>query len=270
KRVQAPPVGHLASRYPPDHSSSDHFSSDHFSSDSTSNSTSGSSSDHHSSDHSSSDHSSADHSSSGHSTSDQSLSGSPSTTPATTSDRRLHSPSHSAGPSHKRYRSPAATLPSSIPVLGALSPTRVDLLLPRKRFRDSYSSEDITKEDIDADVLADIEADVAAVEIAAAIEVEARIDAGIGIKVGVGVNREDEDEGEAESIGMLMPDAIERLEKLEDGVWGMYEHMMEIPLQRYLERDNMKLRGMLCVERQRIDSLRRHMSYTQEELRQIR
>ncbi|GJV94751.1 hypothetical protein Tco_1546328 [Tanacetum coccineum] len=37
-----------------------------------------------------------------------------------------------------------------------------------------------------------------------------------------------------------------------------------------LERDNMRLRGMLCVERERVNSLRRHMSYTQEELRQIR
>nr|GEU37920.1 putative reverse transcriptase domain-containing protein [Tanacetum cinerariifolium] len=37
-----------------------------------------------------------------------------------------------------------------------------------------------------------------------------------------------------------------------------------------LERDNMKLRGMLCVEREQIDSLRCHMAYTQEELRHIR
>ncbi|GJX11642.1 putative reverse transcriptase domain-containing protein [Tanacetum coccineum] len=32
----------------------------------------------------------------------------------------------------------------------------------------------------------------------------------------------------------------------------------------------MRLRDMLCVERDQIDSIRRHMSYTQEELRQIR
>nr|GEY41738.1 putative reverse transcriptase domain-containing protein [Tanacetum cinerariifolium] len=38
---------------------------------------------------------------------------------------------------------------------------------------------------------------------------------------------------------------------------------------RVFERDNMKLRGMLCVERERTDSLRRHMAYTHEELRQI-
>ncbi|GKB21553.1 hypothetical protein Tco_0855476, partial [Tanacetum coccineum] len=33
-----------------------------------------------------------------------------------------------------------------------------------------------------------------------------------------------------------------------------------------LERDNMRLRAMLCIERERIDNLRCHMAYTQEEL----
>ncbi|GJT61461.1 hypothetical protein Tco_1004994 [Tanacetum coccineum] len=37
-----------------------------------------------------------------------------------------------------------------------------------------------------------------------------------------------------------------------------------------LERDNMRLRGMLRVKRERVNSPRHHMSYTQEELRQIR
>ncbi|GJT82097.1 hypothetical protein Tco_1056439 [Tanacetum coccineum] len=134
--------------------------------------------DHHSSDHSSSDHSLADHSSSGHSTSNQSLSG-------------HSSPSHAAGPSRKRCKSPATIVPSSIPASGALSPTRSDILPPRKRFRDSYSLEDSAEEDIDTNVLAD----VAAIKAAAAVEVEARINAGIGIKVGVGVDRVDKGGG---------------------------------------------------------------------------
>ncbi|GJX31126.1 hypothetical protein Tco_0240981 [Tanacetum coccineum] len=33
-----------------------------------------------------------------------------------------------------------------------------------------------------------------------------------------------------------------------------------------LEKDNMRLRWMLCIERERVDSLRRHMSNTQEEM----
>ncbi|GKF52382.1 hypothetical protein Tco_0159292, partial [Tanacetum coccineum] len=57
------------------------------------------------------------------------------------SKRPLHSSSRSAGPSRKRYRSPVDSVPSSTPVMGSLAPTRADLLPPRKRFRDSYSSE---------------------------------------------------------------------------------------------------------------------------------
>ncbi|GJY36617.1 putative reverse transcriptase domain-containing protein [Tanacetum coccineum] len=36
---------------------------------------------------------------------------------------------------------------------------------------------------------------------------------------------------------------------------------------RVLKRDNMRLRAMLCIERERIDNLRHHMAYMQEELR---
>nr|GEX60271.1 putative reverse transcriptase domain-containing protein [Tanacetum cinerariifolium] len=60
----------------------------------------------------------------------------------------------STKPSRKRCRSSATIMPSYILVSRALVPTRVDLLLPRKRFRDSYSPEDSVEEDIDADVMA--------------------------------------------------------------------------------------------------------------------
>ncbi|GJU65411.1 hypothetical protein Tco_1247246 [Tanacetum coccineum] len=65
------------------------------------------------------------------------------------SERPLHSSSHFAGPSRKRCRSPVDFVPSSTPVMGSLAPTRADLLPPRKRFRDSYSSEASIKEDAD-------------------------------------------------------------------------------------------------------------------------
>ncbi|GJR04501.1 retrovirus-related pol polyprotein from transposon TNT 1-94 [Tanacetum coccineum] len=64
---------------------------------------------------------------------------------------RLHSSSHSAGPSRKIYRSPVDFVPSSMPVIGSLAPTRVDLLPPRKRFRDSYSSKASIEEDTEID-----------------------------------------------------------------------------------------------------------------------
>ncbi|GKD73413.1 hypothetical protein Tco_1331695 [Tanacetum coccineum] len=173
--------------------------------------TSGSSSDHSSSDHSSADQSPADHTS-GHSTSDQSLSRhtSPDTTiadlssplrlvyppPTRTSRAGDSSSESSAGPSHKRCKSPTTIVPSSIHASGALVSTRADLFPPRKRFRDSYSPEDSVEEDINADVLVDIEADATAIEVAADMDVEAKVDAGIGIEIEDDI--EDEDEGEAD------------------------------------------------------------------------
>ncbi|GKF30080.1 hypothetical protein Tco_0096422, partial [Tanacetum coccineum] len=67
------------------------------------------------------------------------------------SERPLHSSSHSVRPSRKRCRSPVDYVPSSTPVIGSLATTRVDLLPPRKRFRDSYSSEASIKEDTEID-----------------------------------------------------------------------------------------------------------------------
>ncbi|GKF02108.1 hypothetical protein Tco_0029031, partial [Tanacetum coccineum] len=67
------------------------------------------------------------------------------------SERPLHSSSHSAGPSHKRCRSPVDSIPSSMPIMGSLAPTLADLLQPRKRFRDSYSSKASIEEDTKID-----------------------------------------------------------------------------------------------------------------------
>ncbi|GJV43251.1 hypothetical protein Tco_1427787 [Tanacetum coccineum] len=160
----------------------------------------------------------------------------------------------SAGPSRKRCRSPSNTVPSSNPASRALVHIRVDLLPPLKKFRDSISPEDSIKEDIDADVLADIEADAAAIEVAAAINVEVEVDAGIGIETGDDI--EDEDEGEAESSdrgtievgvdvvagidipdGMLMPDAVEHLVQVKEVIQDIYGHVIEIPLQRVEDID---------------------------------
>ncbi|GKE29282.1 hypothetical protein Tco_1444666, partial [Tanacetum coccineum] len=67
------------------------------------------------------------------------------------SERPLHLSSHSVGPSRKRCRSPVDSVPSSTPVMGSLAPTRADILPPRKRFRDSYSSEASIEEDTEID-----------------------------------------------------------------------------------------------------------------------
>ncbi|GKA29239.1 putative reverse transcriptase domain-containing protein [Tanacetum coccineum] len=102
----------------------------------------------------------------------------------------------------------------------------------RCRFRDSISPEDSVEEDIDTDMLVDIKADATAVGVAVDRDVEAGVDAGISIEFDVVVNVEDEFEDEVESNnrgtmevgvdvvaridipnGMLMPDAVERLEQ---------------------------------------------------------
>ncbi|GJT72361.1 hypothetical protein Tco_1031647 [Tanacetum coccineum] len=224
----------------------------------------------------------------------------------------------SAGPSRKRCRSPAATVSSHIHATRALVPSRVDLLPPRKRFRDSISPEDIVEEDIDTDVLDDIKADATAVEVVVDMDVEAGIDAGIGMEVDVGVDVEDEVEDEVESSdrgtmevgvdvvvgidildGILMPDVVERLEQVEEGLHDIYGHVMEIPLQRIedtktgqrglearsliagreraslleqvasLERSNARLRGTMMMERARADRFRRRVRFMKSELRLI-
>ncbi|GJR95212.1 hypothetical protein Tco_0267386 [Tanacetum coccineum] len=269
---------------------------------------------------SSSGHSSSDHSSSGHSISSHSLSGhaSPNTTiadsstpprfgypplartprcseaylrwrsaplstmyPPTTSELSVgdSSSKSSARPSRKRCRPPDATVTSSIHATRALVPSLADLLPPRKRFRDSILPEDSVEEDIDTDVLADIKADAMVDEVAVDRDVEAgRIDI---------------------LDGMLVPDAVKRLEQVEEGLQDIYEHVIEIPLQRIkeidtgqreletrslidggeraslleqvasLERSNARLRGTMMMESARADRFWRRMSFMESELRKI-
>nr|GEZ71519.1 hypothetical protein [Tanacetum cinerariifolium]GEZ72796.1 hypothetical protein [Tanacetum cinerariifolium] len=248
KLVRPLPSHRLALRYTSHHL--DHF-------------TSGSSSSHSSSDHSSSGHSTLGHSLSGHTPPDTTKADSstpsrfvypplartprcseaylrwrsdPLSTmyPLKTSESSAGDSSNQsyAGPSHKRCRSPATTVISSVHAMRALVPSHADLLPPRKRFRDSILLEDNVKEDIDTYVLKDTKADATAIEVAVDRDVEARIDAGIGMEVDVGVDVEDEVESRDRvpmevrvdmvagidiPDGMLMPDAMEHLEQVEEG-----------------------------------------------------
>ncbi|GKE30894.1 hypothetical protein Tco_1446278, partial [Tanacetum coccineum] len=73
------------------------------------------------------------------------------------SKRLLDSSSPFSRPSHKRCRSPTASVPLSTHVSRSIAPTPADLLPPRKRFRDSYSPEDSGEEHMEVDT-ADAEA----------------------------------------------------------------------------------------------------------------
>ncbi|GJR70856.1 hypothetical protein Tco_0016921 [Tanacetum coccineum] len=234
------------------------------------------------------------------------------------SSARDSSSESSAEPSRKRCRSPAATVTSYIHTTRALVPSRTDLLLPCKRFRDSISPEDSVDGDIDTDVLEDIEADAMAVEVAVDRDVVTGIDTCIDMEVDVGVDVEDEVKDEVESsdrgtmkVGvdvtagidipdvMLMPDVVERLEQVEEGLQDIYEHVIEIPLQRIedietgqrelearsliasgerasllelvtsLGRSNARLRGTMMMERAGADRFRRCVRFMESELRQI-
>ncbi|GJT12163.1 putative reverse transcriptase domain-containing protein, partial [Tanacetum coccineum] len=218
-----------------------------------------------------------------------------------------------------RWRSLAAIVTLSIHATRALVPSRADLLPPRKRFRDSISSEDSVEDYIDMDVLEDIKADSMAIEVTVDRDVEARVDACIDMEVDVRIGVKDEVEDEVESsdrgtmeVGvdladgidipdvMLMPDAVDRLEQVEDGLQDIYDHVIEIPLQRIedietgqrelesrsfiaggeraslleqvasLERINVILRGTMMMERVRADSFWRRVRSMESELRQIR
>nr|GEY90622.1 putative reverse transcriptase domain-containing protein [Tanacetum cinerariifolium] len=206
--------------------------------------------------------------------------------PPTTSESSAgdFSSESSVGPSRKRCRSPAATVISHVHSARVLVPSRADLLPPRKRFRDSISLEDSVEEDIDMDVLEGIEADATVVEVVVDKDVETGIDADIGMEIDVEINVEDEvesinrgtievrvdmDAGIDIHDGMLMPDAIESLEQLEAGLLIASGERVGLSYRtRSLEKENLKVRALLCIERDRVDSLRHHIALSQEEFRQ--
>nr|GEV55681.1 hypothetical protein [Tanacetum cinerariifolium] len=160
------------------------------------------------------------------------------TSPDSSSERSLDSSSPSAGPSRERCRSPATLVPSYTPVLRLIAHALADLS-PRKRFRDSYSSEVSGDEHMemgtaDAETVADL-----------------------GISEGVGAHTEDGiDLGVEVATSDVDPLATERV-VLADRV-------------RSLGRENLRVRTLLCIERDRVDSLHCHMELSQEEFCQVR
>nr|GEV36438.1 putative reverse transcriptase domain-containing protein [Tanacetum cinerariifolium] len=241
--------------------------------------TSGSSSSHSSLDHSSFGHSSSGHSLSEHTPSDTAISDSstpprfvhpslartprcseaylcwrsaPLSTmyPPTASNSLAgdSSSESSARPSRKRCRSPAVTVISSIHATRSLVPSHADLLPPRIG--------------MEVDVGIDVED-----EVEDKVESSNRGTIEVGVDMDVGIDIPD---------GMLMPGTVERLEQtaqrqLEAGQLiaseeraGLYDRT------RSLERENLKLRALLSIERDRVDSLCRHMALSQEEFRQVR
>ncbi|GJY31497.1 putative reverse transcriptase domain-containing protein, partial [Tanacetum coccineum] len=163
------------------------------------------------------------------------------------SSRSLDSSLLSAGPSHKRCRSPTTSVPSSTLVLRPVSPTHADLLSPRKRFRDSYSSENIIEEHMEIGT-ADAEA-VADLDIGDRGRAHTEVGIGMGVEIAASYIREDKEEFEAEAnAGGTMEIAVDPLvtggiskstrgdvPDLEDTIYDIVHYMSEVPLDRITE-----------------------------------
>ncbi|GJS95584.1 hypothetical protein Tco_0802552 [Tanacetum coccineum] len=168
------------------------------------------------------------------------------------SERPLHSSSHSAGPSRKRCRSPVDSVTSSMPVIGSLAPTRAHLLPPRKRFRDSYSSEASMEEE-------DTEID----------PIETEVDMELGIVKGYrSIDPMSTPIVEEEIVEPAGEDSFDSSGTRDGIVRGHRVSMIEKIDSLRLE--NLKVRAMLGIERDRVDILHFHMSLSQEEFRAVR
>ncbi|GKD41596.1 hypothetical protein Tco_1261803 [Tanacetum coccineum] len=110
------------------------------------------------------------------------------------SKRSLDSSSLSSGPSRKRCMSPTASVPSPTHVARSIAPTPADILSPRNRFRDSYSSEDSREEHMEVDT-ADAEA-VADVGISDGVVAHLEDSVDVGVEIAASDVREDDEEFE--------------------------------------------------------------------------
>ncbi|GJU22008.1 reverse transcriptase domain-containing protein [Tanacetum coccineum] len=216
-------------------------------------------------------------------------------------------PSTSAGPSRKRRRSPMTSVPALSPVSGALSPVRADLIPSPKRVRDSGYSTDVEvdhreislrddaivrvsdephlEQDSDPEIQAEIDECCAYADALRDRGIDARVvveaidrdetETGVRGPVEVRVERvthpvmpEDipkpAQEGAVETFEGVQREQGHRIVGVESAVIALTERIAE------LERDNMRLRGTMSVECQRVDRLQCGMSRMQRELRQMR
>ncbi|GJW37046.1 putative reverse transcriptase domain-containing protein [Tanacetum coccineum] len=180
------------------------------------------------------------------------------------SERPLHSSSHSAGPSRKRCRSPVDSVTSSMPVIGSLRSYPKTTLISCHRVRGiDPMSTPIVEEEI--------------------------------------VEPAGEDSFDSSSTRDGIVRSFEDMPiDLNDVVRDFYHHMSKVRIDRIVEietvqrrlkadqlmarghrvsmieridslrLENLKVRAMLGIERDRVDILHFHMSLSQEEFRQVR
>ncbi|GKE51405.1 hypothetical protein Tco_1486561, partial [Tanacetum coccineum] len=153
--------------------------------------------------------------------------------------RSLDSSSLFSRLSHKRCRSPTASVPSSTHVSRSIAPTPADLLPPHKRFRDSYISEDSGQEHMEVDT-ANTEV-VADVGISEGVVAHPEDGVGMGFEIAASDIREDDEEFEAEAsaadtreiavdplvIGNSSKSSRGGIPDLEDTIYDIVQYMSE-------------------------------------------
>ncbi|GKB38243.1 putative reverse transcriptase domain-containing protein [Tanacetum coccineum] len=263
KRVGPLPTHRLAVRHSVDYPSSDHFSSDDSSRDSSSSSSSETSSDSFADalSDSASSRSSSDHSlpapSSGMRPSHHLCSLVPSVPHsfAAISDRPSHN-SSSASPSRKRSRSPAASVPLSSPISGALSYACADLLPSPKRIRSPESATNLDDSSLEGSEPSKYrETEDRGIDARVVVEVIDREDIEMGVRglVEVRVDRvthpviaddiPEPAQEERVAVESAQRDQGHRIVATGQQSVDMLERIRE------LERDNMRLRDMIDVAR---------------------
>ncbi|GKA49582.1 putative reverse transcriptase domain-containing protein [Tanacetum coccineum] len=159
-------------------------------------------------------------------------------------ERSLDSSSLSSGPSRKRCWSPTASVPSPTHDSRLIAPTPIDILPPRKRFKDSYSSEDSGEEHMEVDT-ADAEA-VADVGISDGVVAHTRDGVGIRVEITASDVREDDEEFEVEASAadtreitidpLAIGDSSESsrgcIPDLEDTIYDIVHYMLEVRIDR--------------------------------------
>nr|GEV09204.1 hypothetical protein [Tanacetum cinerariifolium] len=193
--------------------------------------------------------------------------------------RSLDSSLHSIRPSRKRCRPRTTLVPSSTHVSRLIAPTLVDLP-PHKRFRDSYSSEVSGEKHVEMGTF-DTET-VADLGISEGVRAHTKDGIDLGVEVSTSDIMEDEEEFEAEAIagGTMeifvdpLATGLQSLRLLRDSwrlvSWWLAERAGLADRVRCLVQDNLRVRALLCIGRDRVDSLRHHMVLFQEEFHQVR
>nr|GEU77660.1 putative reverse transcriptase domain-containing protein [Tanacetum cinerariifolium] len=182
------------------------------------------------------------------------------------SERPLHSSLHFAGPSHKRCRSLSDSVPSSTPVMTSLSLTHANLLTTRKRDHIEVGPRD-DREEFEASARDTI---VLGIDPRSVPMVDEEI---------VEPVRGDSSSSSGTRDGTVRP--VEDIPvDLDGAIRDFYHHMSKMIASRpragmadsirSLRSKNLKVCALLCIKRDRMDSLRLYMSRSREKFRQIR